>query len=57
MGETEKPYGLLSETSGIGETRDPRLQRHLPLLEGSAGLRQAGAISGSSPVPVWPTGS
>ena len=25
---------LLSETSGIGETRDPRLQRHLPMLEG-----------------------
>ena len=43
MGETDKSYGLLSETSGIGETRDPRLQRHLPLLEGlrwlSAGWR------------------
>jgi uncharacterized membrane protein len=34
MGENERPYGLLSETSGIGETRDPRLQRNLPLLEG-----------------------
>lgn len=36
MSETGKSYWLLSETSGIGETRDPRLQRHLPLL---AGLR------------------
>ena len=34
MGETEKSYWLLGETSGIGETRDPRLQRHLPLFEG-----------------------
>lgn len=43
MGETDKSYWLLSETSGIGETRDPRLQRHLPLFEGlrwlSAGWR------------------
>jgi uncharacterized membrane protein len=43
MSETDKVYWLLSETSGIGETRDPRLQRHLPLLEGfrwlSAGWR------------------
>lgn len=36
MGEADRSYWLLSETSGIGETRDPRLQRHLPLL---AGLR------------------
>src|SRR5690606_30753882 len=34
MSESEKSYWLLSETSGIGETRDPRLQRHLPMLEG-----------------------
>ncbi|MEW9807118.1 DUF2189 domain-containing protein [Mesorhizobium sp. ZMM04-5] len=34
MGETDKGYWLLSETSGIGETRDPRLQRHLPMFEG-----------------------
>lgn len=34
MSETDKPYWLLSETSGIGETRDPRLQRHLPLFVG-----------------------
>ena len=43
MGETDKSYWLLSETSGIGETRDPRLYRGLPLLEGlrwlSAGWR------------------
>ena len=25
MGETENSYWLLGETSGIGETRDPRL--------------------------------
>jgi uncharacterized membrane protein len=34
MGEADRSYWLLSETSGIGETRDPRLQRHLPVLEG-----------------------
>jgi uncharacterized membrane protein len=34
MGEADKSYWLLSETSGIGETRDPALQRHLPVLEG-----------------------
>jgi uncharacterized membrane protein len=34
MSETDKSYWLLSETSGIGETRDPRLNRGLPLLEG-----------------------
>ena len=43
MNGTDKSYWLLSETSGIGETRDPRLQRHFPLLEGirwlSAGWR------------------
>jgi uncharacterized membrane protein len=43
MSETDKSYWLLSETSGIGETRDPRLDRGLPLLEGlrwlSAGWR------------------
>lgn len=36
MVQTEKSYWLLSETSGIGETRDPRLQRDLPTF---AGLR------------------
>lgn len=34
MSETDKSYWLLSETSGIGETRDPRLQRNLPMLAG-----------------------
>jgi uncharacterized membrane protein len=34
MNETDKSYWLLSETSGIGETRDPALQRNLPTLEG-----------------------
>ncbi len=52
MGETDKSYWLLSETSGIGETRDPRLQRHLPLLEGlrwlSAGWRDFWTRPGSS---------
>ena len=57
MGETDKSYWLLSETSGIGETRDPRLERQLPLLEGFRWLRQAGGISGRVRFPVWPTGS
>lgn len=34
MNEADKSYWLLSETSGIGETRDPRLQRDLPMLAG-----------------------
>lgn len=34
MGEADEGYWLLSETSGIGETRDPALQRNLPMLEG-----------------------
>lgn len=34
MGEADKSYWLLSETSGIGETRDPKLQRNLPVTEG-----------------------
>ena len=45
MNETDKGYWLLSETSGIGETRDPRLQRNLPLMAGlgwlSAGWRSS----------------
>ena len=40
MNDTDHSYGLLSETSGIGETRDPRLQRNLPIY---AGLRWLGA--------------
>lgn len=34
MSEIDDSYWLLSETSGIGETRDPRLQRNLSLFEG-----------------------
>lgn len=34
MSETEKTYWLLSETSGVGETHDPQMQRNLPLSEG-----------------------
>lgn len=34
MNNADRPYGLLSETSGIGETYDPRLQRHLPITAG-----------------------
>src|SRR6478735_627138 len=30
MSEADKSYGLLSETSGIEETRNPARQRHLP---------------------------
>jgi uncharacterized membrane protein len=52
MSEADESYWLLSETSGIGETRDPRLQRHLPLLEGfrwlSAGWRDFWTQPGSS---------
>lgn len=43
MSETDKSYWLLSGTSDIRDTRDPRLDRGLPLLEGlrwlSAGWR------------------
>jgi uncharacterized membrane protein len=39
LAQTEKSYWLLSETSGIGETRDPRLQRRLPLFAGLGWLR------------------
>ncbi len=52
MGEADKSYWLLSETSGIGETRDPQLQRHLPLLAGlgwlSAGWRDFWTAPASS---------
>lgn len=39
MNEADKSYWLLSETSGIGETLDPSLQRHLPATEGLRWLR------------------
>ncbi|MDN2566306.1 DUF2189 domain-containing protein [Aquibium sp. A9E412] len=34
MSETDRGYGLLSETSGIEETRSARWQRHLPATSG-----------------------
>ncbi len=52
MSQTQDSYWLLSETSGIGETRDPRLQRRLPLLAGlgwlAAGWRDFWTRPGSS---------
>ena len=52
MGQMDESYWLLSETSGIGETRDPRLQRNLPLLAGigwlAAGWRDFRTRPGSS---------
>ena len=42
MNETDKSYWLLSETSGIGETRDPALQRGLPVLAGLRWLARGG---------------
>src|SRR5690606_14227704 len=51
MSESER-YWLLNETSGIGETRDPRLQRHLPASVGlrwlAAGWRDFRTQPGSS---------
>jgi uncharacterized membrane protein len=40
MGEADKSYWLLNETSSIWETRDARLDRHLPLLVGLRWLSQ-----------------
>ena len=34
MSEADKRYGLLSELSGIEETRNPERQRHLPVRSG-----------------------
>lgn len=52
MAGSNDSYWLLSETSGIGETRDPGLQRHLPLLAGlgwlAAGWRDFWTQPGSS---------
>jgi uncharacterized membrane protein len=39
MTETDENYGLLTETSGIDETRDPERQRHLPPAAAFAWLR------------------
>lgn len=49
MGEADKSYWLLSETSGIGETRDPMLQRNLPVLQGLHWLRAGWRDLWSSP--------
>ena len=51
MSETDKSYWLLSETSGIGETRDPRLQRGLPLLAGLGWLGAGWRDLWRNPVP------
>ncbi len=52
MSDSDRSYWLLSETSGIGETYDPRLQRNLPLLVGlrwlAAGWRDFWTRPGSS---------
>jgi len=52
MSNSKRAYGLLSETSGIGETRDPDLQRNLSVLAGFrwllAGWRDLRATPGSS---------
>lgn len=39
MPESSKSYGLLTQTSTIRETRDPRLDRGYPVLEGLKWLR------------------
>lgn len=39
MSDTGKNYGLLRQTSGIEETRDPERQRHLPARQAFAWLR------------------
>jgi uncharacterized membrane protein len=50
--EANKDYGLLSQTSGIEETRDPRRQRHLPIGAAfgwlGAGWRDLAASPGPS---------
>jgi uncharacterized membrane protein len=51
MNETDHSYGLLSETSGIGETRDPRLQRNLPVFEGLRWLRFGWRDFRTAPMP------
>ncbi|WP_287171659.1 hypothetical protein [Mesorhizobium sp.] len=54
MSETDKSYWLLSETSGIGETRDRRLDRGLPLFEGLALCGLAGFLDPARVEPgLW----
>jgi len=58
MVEADKSYGLLSETSGIEETRSERWQRHLPPGIGLQWLRAGGRDLVKQPGPslVYGTG-
>lgn len=49
--EADKDYGLLSRTSGVEETRDPRLQRHLPVGVAFGWLKMAWSDLAASPGP------
>lgn len=49
--DTDEDYGLLSKTSGIEETRDPRLQRNLPVGAAFGWLRAAWRDLVASPGP------
>jgi uncharacterized membrane protein len=51
VSESDESYWLLSETSGIGETRDPSLQRHLPALEGLRWLAAGWRDFSTNPLP------
>ena len=53
MSGRDKSYWLLSETSGIGETRDPRLNRHLPFWAGMRWLSAGWRDLWTSPLPAW----
>src|SRR5690349_24370674 len=49
--ETDEDYGLLSRTSGIEETRDPWLQRNLPIGAAFGWLRAGWRDLLASPGP------
>lgn len=49
--EADDDYGLLSRTSGIEETRDPKLQRHLPISAAFGWLGAAWRDLVASPGP------
>jgi uncharacterized membrane protein len=49
--EADKNYGLLSEVSGIEETRDPRRQRHLPITAAFGWLARGWRDLVASPGP------
>lgn len=51
MSGNDESYGLLSETSGIEQTRNERLQRHLPASAGFAWLRAGWRDLASAPGP------